>query len=47
MPIRLLDGADSLSDAGASFKSRARDAWEGFANFALTDNVLEVAVGLV
>jgi len=36
-----------LSDAENGVRSRASSAWDSFTNFALRDNVLEVAVGLM
>ena len=36
-----------LSDAENGVRSRASTAWDSFTNFALRDNVLEVAVGLM
>ena len=36
-----------LLSAGQKASHRASSAWSGFSNFALQDNVLEVAVGLM
>lgn len=44
---QLDDSRDALLDAGQNTRKRARRAWEGFSDFALQDNVLEVAVGLM
>lgn len=41
------DANEQLLHAGQKAKSRAANAWNGFSNFALQDNVLEVAVGLM
>ena len=37
----------TLRDAEQGIKSRTASAWDSFSNFALRDNVLEVAVGLM
>lgn len=43
-----LDEARShLLSSGQKASQRASSAWNGFSNFALQDNVLEVAVGLM
>lgn len=47
MPIRLEDGREFLEDAGEEVHKRASKFWHGFSSFALQDNVLEVAVGLM
>ena len=47
MPIRLEDGGELLEHAGHEVTIRAKRMWSGFADFALQDNVLEVAVGLM
>jgi hypothetical protein len=54
MPIRLEDGREFIEDgrefiedAGQEVGKRARRFWHGFSSFALQDNVLEVAVGLM
>ncbi|KNG50619.1 putative ion channel [Stemphylium lycopersici] len=39
--------AQTLRDAEQGIKRRTADAWDSFSNFALRDNVLEVAVGLI
>lgn len=44
---RLDEGHDALLNAGEGTKKRVRRAWNGFSDFALQDNVLEVAVGLM
>ena len=36
-----------LHDIEHGARSRTRKAWDSFSNFALRDNVLEVAVGLM
>jgi hypothetical protein len=36
-----------LEDLERDFGGRCARAWDNFANFALRDNVLEVAVGLM
>ena len=41
------DANEHLLHAGQKVKDRANSAWNGFSNFALQDNVLEVAVGLM
>jgi len=45
--IRLEDSRELLEDAGEEVQKRARRFWHGFSSFALQDNVLEVAVGLM
>lgn len=47
MPIRLEDSREFLEDAGEEVQKRASKFWHGFSSFALQDNVLEVAVGLM
>lgn len=47
MPIRLEDSQELLNHGGEIVVSGARRMWEGFADFALQDNVIEVAVGLM
>jgi large conductance mechanosensitive channel len=47
MPIRLEDSGELLEHAGHEVSTRAKRMWSGFADFALQDNVLEVAVGLM
>ena len=44
---RLDDAEEALLDAGHSATKTARGVWDGFSDFALRDNVLEVAVGLM
>jgi len=47
MPIRLEDSQELLSQGGGVVIGGAKRMWHGFADFALQDNVLEVAVGLM
>jgi hypothetical protein len=47
MPIRLEDGSDAVHQAGERVAGGVKGMWEGFTDFALQDNVLEVAVGLM
>jgi hypothetical protein len=47
MPIRLEDSSEFLEHAGHEVTTRAKRMWSGFTDFALQDNVLEVAVGLM
>ncbi|KAL8872616.1 MAG: hypothetical protein Q9174_001785, partial [Haloplaca sp. 1 TL-2023] len=42
-----LEDAQELLPSSSNIKSRTRNAWDGFSDFALRDNVLEVAVGLI
>ena len=44
---RLDDSRGSLMHAGDEIERRAKRAWGSFSDFALRDNVLEVAVGLM
>ena len=44
---QLDESSDRLLHAGKSVRSRASRFWDGFSEFALQDNVLEVAVGLM
>ncbi|MCJ1253721.1 hypothetical protein MMC24_001533 [Lignoscripta atroalba] len=44
---QLDDSGEALRQAGRDAHQRARRAWDGFSDFALRDNVLEVAVGLI
>ena len=44
---RLDDSREALLGATESVKTRANSAWEEFKDFALRDNVLEVAIGLM
>ncbi|KAI9773326.1 MAG: hypothetical protein M1840_007541 [Geoglossum simile] len=45
--LRLEDSNEALLRAGQRVGQRARRFWDGFANFALRDNVLEVAVAFM
>ncbi|KAH8656622.1 putative ion channel [Tricladium varicosporioides] len=45
--IRLEDSTDLLRDVGDEVVERGKRMWEGFTDFAMQDNVLEVAVGLI
>ena len=47
MPPRLDESREALLDSGQNAKRGARRVWNGFSEFALRDNVLEVAVGLM
>jgi hypothetical protein len=47
MPIRLENSGELLEHAGQEVTTRAKRMWSGFADFALQDNVLEVALGLM
>jgi large conductance mechanosensitive channel len=47
MPIRLEDSQELLSHGGEVVVGGTKRMWQGFADFALQDNVLEVAVGLM
>ena len=47
MPLRLEDSEEFLEHAGQEVTMRAKRMWQGFSDFALQDNVLEVAVGLM
>ena len=44
---RLDDGREALLNASGDTRKRVKRAWDGFSDFALQDNVLEVAVGLM
>lgn len=44
---RLDDSGEALLRAEQGARRRVRQAWDGFCDFALRDNVLEVAVGLM
>jgi len=44
---RLEDGQEFLLQAEEAVTGRVKRAWHGFSEFALQDNVLEVAVGLI
>jgi len=41
------DAHEALLHTNATINRKIRSAWTGFLNFALRDNVLEVAVGLM
>ncbi|KAF2232746.1 putative ion channel [Viridothelium virens] len=47
MPIQLEEGRESLMRTGEDARRRASHAWDGFIDFAFSDNVLEVAIGLI
>jgi len=47
MPIRLEDSREYLEDSVEEVGKRAKKFWHGFSSFAVQDNVLEVAVGLM
>ncbi|KAH8592810.1 large-conductance mechanosensitive channel [Bisporella sp. PMI_857] len=47
MPIRLEDSREYIEDVGEEVGRKAKRLWHGFSSFALQDNVLEVAVGLI
>ena len=47
MPIRLEDSEEMLQHASEEAGKKAKKMWSGFQDFALQDNVLEVAVGLM
>jgi len=47
MPIRLEDSREFLEDGVEQVGKRAKKFWQGFSSFAVQDNVLEVAVGLM
>ncbi|KAL2037906.1 hypothetical protein N7G274_009381 [Stereocaulon virgatum] len=44
---QLDESREHLLNAGQKIQKGASSAWNGFSNFALQDNVLEVAVGLI
>ncbi len=44
---RLDDSGEALLNAQHNAQKRVSRAWEGFSDFALRDNVLEFAVGLM
>jgi hypothetical protein len=48
---RLLDlvdvSRDDLMDFGEDVEKRVKRFWDGFFDFALQDNILEIAVGLM
>jgi hypothetical protein len=41
------DSRESLTNNAQAARSSAARGWSAFANFALNDNVLEVAIGLM
>lgn len=45
--IRLEDSRELLNEAGEVVGKRARRLWDGFQDFALQDNVMQVALGLM
>jgi large conductance mechanosensitive channel len=45
--LDLRDSGESLMRAREEVERGAKKLWAGFADFALQDNVLEVAVGLM
>ena len=45
--LDLHESEESLMRAGENVERGARKLWNGFTDFALQDNVLEVAVGLM
>jgi hypothetical protein len=47
MPIHLEDSRELLNEAGEVVGQRARRFWDGFQDFALQDNVMQVALGLM
>ncbi|KAL8723764.1 MAG: hypothetical protein Q9225_000059 [Loekoesia sp. 1 TL-2023] len=44
---RLEDAQQTLLPSTSNIKQRTQSAWDSFSDFALRDNVLEVAVGLI
>lgn len=44
---RLGDAEDALLRSGQEISQSARRNWNAFSDFALRDNVLEIAVGLM
>lgn len=44
---RLDDSGEALLHAGRDAKGRVKRVWDDFTDFLLSDNVLEVAVGLM
>lgn len=44
---RLDDGGESFLHAGSDASKRVKRVWDDFTDFLLSDNVLEVAVGLM
>jgi large conductance mechanosensitive channel len=45
--LRLEDSREIFNDAGEVIQKSARSLWEGFSDFALQENVVGVAVGLM
>jgi large conductance mechanosensitive channel len=45
--IRLEDSREIFNDAGEVVQKSARRLWDGFSDFALQENVIGVAVGLM
>ena len=45
--LDLHEGQESLMRAGENVERGAKKLWDGFTDFAVQDNVLEVAVGLM
>lgn len=43
----LEDGRDAILTISSDATDRIRHAWDGFIDFAMRDNVLEVAIGLM
>jgi large conductance mechanosensitive channel len=43
----LEDSRETLLHLGYDATDRVRHAWEGFVDFAMRENVLEVAIGLM
>lgn len=43
----LEDGRDVILGISSDATDRLRHAWDGFVDFAMRDNVLEVAIGLM
>lgn len=43
----LEDSRDTLRHLSSDVTDRVRHAWDGFVDFAMRDNVLEVAIGLM
>lgn len=44
---RLDDSTEALLRAGQTAQNSVKRVWDGFLNFAVRDNVLEVALGLM
>jgi large conductance mechanosensitive channel len=45
--LDLQESGESLMHAGETVERGAKKLWTGFTDFAVQDNVLEVAVGLM